>query len=135
MEEASQLDYDDDSTIHVGHPSDPDSADVDLYADLAGATAVSDTQESYLELQQRADAATTKNKKLSRHVELLQKKNDILTKQNTALKKNISCLYKTAKDEIERKNADLLRLRADCDRLTIAMHRLTHPPAPCDLLE
>ncbi len=35
----------------------------------------------------------------------------LLTAQNTALKKNLSCLYKTAKLEIDRKAAEIARLR------------------------
>eukprot|EP00037_Helgoeca_nana_P034536 m.421931 g.421931 ORF g.421931 m.421931 type:complete len:127 (+) comp35458_c0_seq1:324-704(+) len=115
MSEEDFLDYGDvgeSESDGGGAPASQEADQIDLYADLTGASEVSENQESYLEVQQRADAASAKSTKLSRQAALLQKKCDILTKQNTALKKNISCLYKTAKLEIDRKDTEIQRLHA-----------------------
>eukprot|EP00035_Acanthoeca_spectabilis_P038202 m.51046 g.51046 ORF g.51046 m.51046 type:complete len:128 (-) comp9035_c0_seq1:2390-2773(-) len=123
MDEVDVLDYGEDGGGVAEMTTDASAAnsghgEVDLYADLAGVTEVSENQESYLELQQRADAATASNKKLTRQVALLQKKADILTKQNNTLKKNISCLYKTARLELDRKDAEIQRLKSTGEQAT-----------------
>eukprot|EP00041_Stephanoeca_diplocostata_P029521 m.874026 g.874026 ORF g.874026 m.874026 type:complete len:138 (-) comp23573_c0_seq5:3684-4097(-) len=90
-----------------------DVDDVDLYADLV-VTGVAENSESTVEAQKRADAAEASVKDLTRKLETAKKLVDVLKTQNAALKRNISCLFKTAKLEMDRKDAEIQRLRALC---------------------
>ncbi|XP_028997387.1 CASP8-associated protein 2 [Betta splendens] len=67
-------------------------------------------ESSYAELKSRFEAAQNQIKELHRRLEEMETKNTRLNTENCSLKKNISALFRTAKQEVTRKDAEILRL-------------------------
>lgn len=99
---------------------------------------------TYTELKSRFHAAQGQITELHRRLEQLQLQNTGLTKENCQLKMNISILLKTAKQEITRKDTEILRLNQLCSKDQYLQSRLLRgsgcsnqnqrlpPPSPLD---
>uniref|UniRef100_A0A3Q3GN31 CASP8-associated protein 2 n=1 Tax=Labrus bergylta TaxID=56723 RepID=A0A3Q3GN31_9LABR len=82
---------------------------MDLYEEMV--TEEQQSREStFSELKSRFQAAQNQIKELHRRLEQMEFQNTRLNTENVSLKKNISALLRTAKQEVTRKDAEILRL-------------------------
>uniref|UniRef100_A0A672HZA0 CASP8-associated protein 2 n=1 Tax=Salarias fasciatus TaxID=181472 RepID=A0A672HZA0_SALFA len=65
---------------------------------------------SYAELKSRFEAAQSQIEELRARLEQMETQNSGLTSENCCLKKNLSSLLQTARQEVKRKDAEILRL-------------------------
>eukprot|EP00050_Salpingoeca_kvevrii_P015049 m.43091 g.43091 ORF g.43091 m.43091 type:complete len:101 (+) comp6134_c0_seq1:137-439(+) len=99
--------------------SGPEDTFADLYEGLD--VAVQEPPEQAA-LRARAEAAEADKALLQKQKQALEQRTAVLSTQCLALKRNISCLYKTAKLEVDRKDAEIHRLREELESLKSGRH-------------
>lgn len=90
-------------------------ASMDLYEELVTEEQQS-REASYTELQSRFQAAQNQIRELRIRLEQMEMQNTGLSSENHSLKKNISALLRTARQEVTRKDAEILRLNQRSER-------------------
>ncbi|KAK9865645.1 hypothetical protein WJX84_004069 [Apatococcus fuscideae] len=115
--EEEQLDYGDvlgsPETVRKCQVQDAELED-DLYGDLVPGSFPADTglQDKIQELTEQTQQQAARILELQAELEERTQERDQLTEEKTILSRNISCLFKTAQLEIDRKDAEIKKMRA-----------------------